>query len=329
MLLLLASFALADEIARNSCCAAVGAAGTCANELSVYGDGSTIAPGTAGLVVTGAWRMSCGQPARYDGNYRTTVEREPRKGDVLSAPSPLSAHCFAQACEMPAGTCLQASPDGRAAVLGCTDGLPASAEVLTKAPPRKFTRAVVVVVEGRPLVVDAQPPGGEAPPAAAPAAGAPSRADSAAAAMAGALAELTASFPEDPPDACTPKSESLRAEARRHVDLGDEKRIARDTLGALTQYRVSLTMDVCNGYAWVGIGEVAYSGQRPDLAAHAQRNATRLLPRNYHAFVSLGQSYEALGQSGLAAEAYRSALELSPSLQEARLGLARTSGAPR
>ncbi len=328
MLLLLASLAFADEIARNSCCAAVGAAGTCANELSIYGEGSTAAPGTAGLVVTGAWRMSCGQPARFDTNYRTTVEREPRKGDVLSAPSPLSAHCFAQACEMPATTCLQADPDGHVAVLGCADGLPPSAEALSKAPPRKFNRAVVVVVEGRPLVVDAQPAGGEAPPARTVSAS-PTTADTSAAAMTSALAELTASFPEDPPDACKPKSESLRGEARRHVDLGDEKRIARDTLGALTQYRVSLTMDVCNGYAWVGIGEVAFSGQRPDLAAHALRNATRLLPRNYHAFVSLGRSYEALGQSGLAAEAFRAALDLSPSLQEARLGLARTSGAPR
>jgi hypothetical protein len=328
MLLFLASIVLADEIARNSCCAAVGASGTCANELSIYGEGSSAAAGSAGLLVTGAWRMSCGQPARFDANYRTTVEREPRKGDVLSAPSPLSAHCFAQACEMPVGTCLHANPDGNVAVLGCSDGMPASTEVLTKSAPRKFNRAVVVVVEGRPLVVEAQPSGGEAPPVTSPSAGA-SPAAVAASAMASALAELTASFPEDPPEACKPKSESLRAEARRHVDLGDERRIARDTLGALTKYRVSLTMDVCNGYAWVGIGEVAYSGQRPDLAAHAQRNATGLLPRNYHAFVSLGQSYEALGQSGLAAEAYRSALDISPSLQEARLGLARTSGAPR
>ena len=80
MLLFLASLVLADEIARNSCCAAVGASGTCANELSIYGEGSSAAAGSAGLLVTGAWRMSCGQPARFDANYRTTVEREPRKG---------------------------------------------------------------------------------------------------------------------------------------------------------------------------------------------------------------------------------------------------------
>jgi cytochrome c-type biogenesis protein CcmH/NrfG len=109
------------------------------------------------------------------------------------------------------------------------------------------------------------------------------------------------------------------------VDVGDEKRIARDWAASVREYRVALTMDVCNGYGWLGVGEVAASNERPDLAAHALLNATQMLPQHYGAFTSLGKAYEALGQVPLAAEAYRRALEISPSLMEARAGLARTA----
>ncbi|MFN7143483.1 MAG: hypothetical protein ACK4YP_06905, partial [Myxococcota bacterium] len=98
-----------------------------------------------------------------------------------------------------------------------------------------------------------------------------------------------------------------------------------DAAGALSEYRAALTMDVCNAYAWLGIGEIAGGAARPDLAVRALRNTTRILPGHYGAWTMLGKAYEALRQSQLAAEAYATALELRPGLPEAVEGWRRTA----
>jgi tetratricopeptide (TPR) repeat protein len=100
--------------------------------------------------------------------------------------------------------------------------------------------------------------------------------------------------------------------------------MAKDKEGAAREYRAALTMDTCNGYAWLGVGEAANALDRPDLAIRSLRVATRLLPRHHGALLLLAKAYEAFGQRPLAAEAYRRALELSPGLPDAVEGYART-----
>lgn len=139
------------------------------------------------------------------------------------------------------------------------------------------------------------------------------------------FAAFAASLPADPPATCKPPGELLRAEARKRVDSGDEKRVVNDAPGALQEYRAALSMDICNAYAWLGIGDVATTNARPDLAVRALSNATRILPGHYGAWTQLGSAYEALKQVKLAAEAYTKALELRPGLPEALEGWRRTA----
>lgn len=139
------------------------------------------------------------------------------------------------------------------------------------------------------------------------------------------MAALAATLPADPPAACKAPAEALRGEARKRVDSGDDRRIRKDALGALQEYRAALTMDPCNAYAWNGIGDIANEAARPDLAVRALRNTTRLLPGHYGAWSMLGRNYEALRQNTLAAEAYAKALELRPGLPEALDGWRRTA----
>ncbi len=140
-----------------------------------------------------------------------------------------------------------------------------------------------------------------------------------------AFATFATSLPKDPPETCTPPAEALRGEARKRVDAGDEKRIRKDAAGALQEYRAALTMDACNAYGWLGIGEIASAAARPDLAVRALRNTTRILPGHYGAWTMLGKAYEGLHQAKLAAEAYSKALELRPGLPEALDGWRRTA----
>jgi hypothetical protein len=139
------------------------------------------------------------------------------------------------------------------------------------------------------------------------------------------MATLAATLPADPPETCKVTGDALRGEARKRVDSGDDRRMRKDALGALQEYRAALTMDVCNAYAWNGIGDIANDAARPDLAVRALRNTTRLLPGHYGAWTMLGKNYEALRQMKLAAEAYTKALELRPGLPEALDGWRRTA----
>ena len=327
LLLALLHVAQAGETELRACCGSVGASG-CPAQVNLVGEGSSVQTTTTGNAIRGAWALTCGGTATFNAVYSADLERSPRQGEVLDALAPLASHCFQQACELPTGACFTQESDGRVSVLGCKDGLPMTGVGLAVAPARRMKKPVVVVVDRRPLVVDAQPPAQAVQPPA------PQAVPSAGGAVASpqrtteALVELTERFPIDPPSPCAAKSGELRTEARRHVDLGDERRIARDWASSLREYRVALTMDTCNGYAWLGLGEVAVANQRPDLAAHALLNATQLLPQHYGALTSLGKAYEALGQNLLAAEAYRGALLISPSLAEARAGLARTGVGP-
>ncbi|MEN9786478.1 MAG: hypothetical protein RLZZ299_1742 [Pseudomonadota bacterium] len=276
MLLLLASLAHADDVACTACCQAGGVA-TCATEIVIRGPGSDTRHGAGGWTTRGGWRLACGAPGRYDDAFLAATRDQPRVGEVLGPLSPLAAHCYAQACPLPPGLCLRSEMDGRQGVVGCVDGSPPTAETLAVSPAVTMQRAVVVVVEGHPLVVDASP----LPDAVEAGEVGPDRAAPSVDALASAaLADLTRTFPADPATPCVAPGIEAQAEARRHVHAGEGREAARDAAGALTAYRVALTLDACVAGGWLGLARVAEQHGRPDLAVHAADNALRLEPRS-------------------------------------------------
>jgi tetratricopeptide (TPR) repeat protein len=138
-----------------------------------------------------------------------------------------------------------------------------------------------------------------------------------------AVALLTQGLPRDPPAECEAPMEALRGEARKQVMAGDDLRLGKDAAGAIQKYRAALSMDACNGYAWLGLGESAVAIDRPDIAIRALRNATTLLPQHYGAWTELGQSYEAIRQLDLAVAAYKKAVALKAGLEIPLAGLQR------
>jgi tetratricopeptide (TPR) repeat protein len=342
---LLASPAHADPATCAVCCAASGmmpSAGTqvCAQALPVFGEGSSLSRDGDAYVASGLWLLTCGQTAAFDPLRSARVDHAPAAGEIVESDLlPAQAHCFAQSCALPTGVCIgPADALGRWYVVGCADGFPPGAAALRGPVAARFTQPVVVLVDGRPLVAErvaGPPPAPVAPnaptapvaPAIAPAAPyAPTAPSAPVPPSEDAILKLVAGLPADPGDTCRAPAEAVRGEARSRVDAGDEKRIRKDPLGAISEYRAALSMDACNGYGWLGLGETAASLARPDLAIRALRNATRLLPNHYGAFTLLGRSYEDIGQRTLAAEAYRAALRASPSHAEARAGLQRVEG---
>lgn len=161
-------------------------------------------------------------------------------------------------------------------------------------------------------------------PAAAPAAPRPAASP---AAKQGAIDQLIAALPKDPPTTCKAPAEALRSQARLQVMAGDDLRLERDDNSAVQKYRAALAMDACNAYAWLGLAESAIGLQRPDLSVRALKNTTTLMPRHYGAWTELGQAYEALGQRALAIDAYRTALTIQANHPAAVAGLQRL-GAP-
>lgn len=350
MVLLAALFSAhaADE-ACSDCCRAGGLA-TCAAELQVYGEGSRLAREADAWRIVGLWEIGCGGAGVFDASASVLLDHPPTVGELVMQPvQPLQVHCFLQACALPETACVSPADDyGRSFVRDCASGLPVDGATLSDVVPgNRLPGAKVVVVDGRPLVVQPDTglsfaagatneavarastsariaPRGAAPaPVPVPVATVETR--PAPMPSSDPMAALAATLPADPPATCKTPAEVIRAEARKRVDAGDDRRIRKDALGALQEYRAALTMDVCNAYAWNGIGDVASEAARPDLAVRALRNTTRLLPGHYGAWTALGRNYEALRQNALAAEAYAAALALRPGLPEALDGWRRTA----
>jgi tetratricopeptide (TPR) repeat protein len=177
----------------------------------------------------------------------------------------------------------------------------------------------VVVIGGRTLVaqaVDGQSQAAEAPVhrASVPA---PSH----------ERATVDIEIPGPPPDPCN-TSPVVRAEARRHVDMGDGANVAGDAQRAVNEYRAAIAMDPCNSYGWASLGDVSLQEGRPDLAIRALRVATQLQPGHYGALTNLGLAYESIKQPTLAAEAYQKALVARPDHGPAAEGLERLGTEP-
>ncbi|MSP54053.1 MAG: tetratricopeptide repeat protein [Myxococcales bacterium] len=146
---------------------------------------------------------------------------------------------------------------------------------------------------------------------------------SAAASSAAAITQLTEGLPRDPPEQCQPPPDALRSESRKQVMTGDDLRLAKDASGAIQKYRAAISMDSCNGYGWIGLGESAILLGRPDLAVRTLRNATMLMPQHYGAWLELGQAYESINEVEAAISSYQRALAVKPGLAGAVDGLAR------
>lgn len=344
--------ARADDADCTACCRA-GGLPACPSALAFVGEGTTSTARDGRWETRGAWILACDGSARPDPEAVHYGKAEPRFGDVVFPFDPLSVSCIRQACARPAGACV-GTPDERgiSQVVGCDDGLPLDARALRRPPaPRSGGARLVVVVDGHPVVAERAEGGSAAarpvattaaatasrpapvapqaapipaPTPAPPVAQAPAEASPWGPVSPSAAAPFQLELPAEPADPCAPPADAMRAEARKRVDLGDDRRMAKDRVGAAREYRAALTMDTCNGYAWLGVGEAAQALDRPDLAIRALRVATRLLPRHHGALVLLAKAYEGFGQRPSAAEAYRKALELSPGLPDAVEGYART-----
>lgn len=138
-----------------------------------------------------------------------------------------------------------------------------------------------------------------------------------------AITQLTEGLPRDPPDVCHAPSDALHSESRKQVMTGDDLRLAKDVAGAIQKYRAAISMDLCNGYGWIGLGEAAISLGRPDLAIRTLRNGTMLMPQHYGAWLELGQAYEAIHEVDAAIGSYQRALSVKPGLPGAVEGLSR------
>ena len=315
------------------CCTAGGLPG-CPTELHVRTEASRLSPSGMDTHVQGGWVLSCDGSGRFDPGLSVEVDHDPSYAEVLgSGRNPLAVHCFAQACALPQGICVgPATLSGDVQLVGCVDTLPASQADLAAAPGAAPSQsALVVVMDGRPLVAEGARAGGiPADRVVAPAAPLPSAVVAASApppppiAPKPPAAPAVLALPNDPPDPCAPTADAARAEARKRVITGDDLRMSGRTDEALRDYKAALTLDKCNGYAWMSIAQLAADAGRTDLVIRALKNSTRLVPRYPAAWMMLGKAYEDFGQRAMAAEAWHTATELSPGNAEAIEGYMRT-----
>ncbi|MSQ02833.1 MAG: tetratricopeptide repeat protein [Myxococcales bacterium] len=334
MLLLLARLALADDATCLACCRA-GGIGDCPTSLEVRTEWSATEPLATRWELMGAWVLACDGSGRFDSTITRSLDHEPDYGEVIgSGRNPLAVHCFTQACALPRGVCVgPASANGDVGLVGCEDTLAVDQKSLAVGPGRSPGRgAVVVVIDGRPLVAEpgepaAPSPGSGPEPSPAPPPSAPWPAPTPPGAAAPSKAPLPVpvlELPPDPPDPCAPPADAIRSESRKRVGTGDDLRITAKSSEALRDYKAALTLDTCNGYAWMSIAQLAGDQARTDLTIRALRNATRLLPAHPGAWLMLGRAYESFGQRGLAAQAFKRATELAPGSAEAVEGYMRT-----
>lgn len=344
--------AWAGEAECQACCRAAGLA-SCGAELRVYDDGARITRDPGGWALTGLWVVSCDGTAHFDPDAVVYLDHAPRREEIaMPEVDPAEITCFAQSCQLPADLCVS-TPDaaGNRFLNTCSSGYEPGPGALQR-PPAPRANAVRVSMDGR--VFDAgvvtAPTGGmstggkttggsgaggtsasgtstsgtstSAPnTVAATSAAVPAPVGSVT--VADPVASLIAGLPPDPSPSCSPASDAVRIEARQLVLYGDDLRLAGDNNGALARFRAALTVDRCNPYGWMGLGQAASALSRPDLAIRALRNTVSLMPKHYGAWTELGKAYEAIGQSTLARTAYEQALALNPAYPEAVAGAAR------
>lgn len=305
-----------------ACCAAAGVEG-CGGRLRLMGEETQISRDPGGWLLEGSWVVSCDGQARFVGDEQVYLDHAPQPGEIVM-PEVANAEvsCFASACALPQGLCVS-DPDaaGRRGVRLCANGMAPTATDLLKPP--IATTVTKVVIGGKLLYADPVAPVAPAPaaaPAPAPAVAVGNLS------VTDPIAALVAGLPPDPSPTCKAASDAARVESRQLVLNADDLRIAGDNAGALARFRAALSVDRCNAYGWLGLGQAALALSRADLAVRALKNATLLLPRHYGAWTELGKAYEALGQRTTASEAFQQALAINPDYTDAQAGAKRIAG---
>lgn len=324
MLLLLAA-ALASETDCRACCAAAGVT-DCETTLRFYGEGeSRVTREPGGWRVDGVYVVSCDGRAWFDPDRLVYGDHAPRPGELLMPEAhPNAVRCALEACRTPRDTVVVGPDASGAWLLRMRDAAraPTALEMRRIPEPVPSTPRTVVILGDVPLLAE------RVAPVAAPMPAAP--ADMAGPPPAGfqardALSTLLSMTPADPPPDCFHPSDAAATQARRMILDADDKRVRGDLVGAIQTYRAALSIDACDAFGWVGLGEVARRLDRPDLAIRDFQIATRLLPSHYGAWVALGAAYEEVGQTTLAHRAYEAALGVKPDHPEANAGWRRTA----
>lgn len=305
---------------QTACCAASGVDG-CGGRLRLYGEDTRLSRDAGGWLLDGAWLVTCDGIASFADDEQVYLDHAPQPGEIVM-PEVASAEvsCFASACSLPQGLCVSdADAYGRRSVRLCANGMPPTPADLRR-PPVAAT-VTRVVIGGKLLYA-----GPVAPPVAAPPPPEPAPAVAVGnLSVNDPIAALVAGLPPDPTPTCKAASDAARVESRQLVLNADDLRISGDNAGALARFRAALSVDRCNAYGWLGLGQAALSLSRPDLGVRALSNATLLLPRHYGAWTELGKAYEALGDRPQAQNAYARALGLNPEYPDAVAGARRVA----
>lgn len=301
MLVLLATFSAQAQVdpGLSACCAAVGE-GVCPDRLEAVGATSAQTPSPTGAQVVGVWTLQCATGASWDPAARRSLRSMVPAGTVVSPVPPEAVGCFDAACRLPEGLCVRWTGE-RVQVVQCADGA-APSDFQWTAPGRSPRRAAVI--SGR-LVGTGPTP--------APAPVAPARP---------VAANVDTSVPPLPPEPCIPSS-ALREPSNQQVDAGNEAIVAGDLGTAIDRYRAAITINKCNAFAWVALGDALLQVGSPRTALPALQAATRLMPTHFHAWTRLGEAAEQNGDRVAAAAAYTRALEVKPDHAPAAQGLQR------
>jgi predicted Zn-dependent protease len=123
--------------------------------------------------------------------------------------------------------------------------------------------------------------------------------------------------------ACVPEL-VRRQESLAQLDLGDEARVAGLADEAWGHYRAALSLDPCNAFVWMQLGDMLFERERYDDAERALRKSLRLRPQSPRGWLLLGRTYEGLASWNEAKAAYQEALMVDPESWAAEAGLRRS-----
>jgi hypothetical protein len=312
--LLGSSVAYAGPDDLQACCRA-GGIEFCEDHLRVYGEKTRVSRDPGGWLLEGVYAYTCDGAVAFQGDAVVYLDHAPAPDEIAmpEVPAELVA-CFLRSCALPPNRCASApSATGVRTVVSCTG----------EAPPTAGGTRVIIgskVILADPVAVNTAP--------AAPTPAPPAPVSGQNPTMSDPIAALVAGLPPDPTAPCQAATDSARVESRQLVIHADDLRIAGDYPGALARFRAALTVDRCNAYGWLGLGQAAAALARPDLAIRGLKNATMLMPKHYGAWTELGKAYETIGQIPHAVDAYNRALALNSGYAEAQAGARRLGAGP-
>lgn len=130
-----------------------------------------------------------------------------------------------------------------------------------------------------------------------------------------------------PPTRCATDSAMIDA-AQAQAATAHDKIAGGDPITGAKHYRAALSIDPCNGNAWMGFGLLNLNAGDANSARTALNTATRLVVGNSDAWAALGHAHVALGENTEAAVAFRQAIAIDPKHTVAIIGLNKIQSAP-